>query len=283
MQDLGYYNGRYAPISEMTVPMNDRSSWFGDGVYDATYSRNHKIYMLDAHLDRFFSGAEQLEIKIPYTKAELGELLSELVRKVDCPNQFVYWQITRGDEGKNRNHDYSYPLVPGNLWVTLTPREVQNTYAPIKVITLEDTRFLHCNIKTLNLIPSVMASHKAVVAGASESILHRGDRVTECAHSNVSIIKDGTFRTAPTDNLILPGIARANLIRFCHDLGIPVDESPFTLDDLMDADEIIVSSSGSFCLAVDEIDGKQVGGKAPALLRSIQDAAVRDFETATNA
>ena len=283
MQDLGYYNGRYAPISEMTVPMNDRSSWFGDGVYDATYCRNYKIYMLDAHIDRFFSSAAQLDIVIPHTKAELAELLSELVRKVDCPEQFVYWQVTRADESKNRNHNYSYPLVPGNLWVTLTPRPVQNTYDRIKVITLEDTRFLHCNIKTLNLIPSVMASHKAAQAGACEAILHRGNRVTECAHSNVSIIKDGVFRTAPTDNLILPGIARANLIRFCHDLGIPVDETPFTLDELMDADEIIVSSSGSFCLAVDEIDGKRVGGKAPTLLRSIQDAAVRDFEAATNA
>ena len=283
MQDLGYYNGRYAPISEMTVPMNDRSSWFGDGVYDATYSHNHKIYMLDAHIDRFFSSAAQLDIVIPHTKAELAELLSELVRKVDSPDQFVYWQVTRGDEGKNRNHNYSYPLVPGNLWVTLTPRPVQNTYDRVKVITLPDTRFLHCNIKTLNLIPSVMASHKATAAGAYESILHRDGRVTECAHSNVSIIKDGVFRTAPTDNLILPGIARANLIRFCGDLGIPVDETPFTLDELMDADEIIVSSSGSFCIAVDEIDGKPVGGKAPALLRSIQDAAVRDFEAATKA
>ncbi|MBQ9079687.1 MAG: aminotransferase class IV [Clostridia bacterium] len=282
MKDLGYYNGRYAPISEMTVPMNDRSSWFGDGVYDATYCRNHKIYMLDAHIDRFFSSASQLDIKIPYTKAELAALLSELVLKVDSPEQFVYWQITRADEGKNRSHDYDPALIPGNLWVTLTPRPIHNPYDRIKVITLADTRFLHCNIKTLNLIPSVMATRKAVAAGCYEAVLHRDGRVTECAHSNVSIIKDGVFRTAPTDNLILPGIARANLIRFCGQLGIPVDETPFTLDEMMNADEIIVSSSGSFALGVYEIDGKRVGGKAPQLLRQLQDTALRDFELATN-
>ena len=282
MEMLGYYNGKWGPLDEMTVPMNDRSSWFGDGVYDATYCRNHKIYMLKEHIDRFFRSAELLKIKIPHTKEELANLLCDLVLKVDSPEQFVYWQVTRGHEGA-RSHNFAEPLIPGNMWVTLTLRPVVDTYAPVKLITMEDTRFLHCNIKTLNLIPSVMATHAAAEAGCYETVLHRGDRVTECAHSNVSILKDGVFRTAPCDNLILPGIARANLIRFCKQLGIPVDETPFTLDDLRDADEIIVSSSGAFCIAACELDGRPAGGRAPQLLRAIQDAAVRDFELATNA
>ena len=111
MKNIAYYNGKTAPIEEMMVPMNDRACYFGDGVYDATYCRNYKIYMLDAHIDRFFSSAAQLDIVIPHTKAELAELLSELVRKVDCPEQFVYWQVTRADEGKNRNHNYYAALV----------------------------------------------------------------------------------------------------------------------------------------------------------------------------
>ncbi|MGM9641986.1 MAG: aminotransferase class IV, partial [Eubacteriales bacterium] len=114
------------------------------------------------------------------------------------------------------------------------------------------------------------------------AVLHRDSRVTECAHSNVHIIKDGVFRTAPTDNLILAGIARANLIRYCGVLGIPVREEAFTVDEMMDADEVIVSSVSCFCLAAEEIDGKPVGGKAPKLLKALQDMALGEFTEATN-
>ena len=280
MKELGYYNGTWGPLDQMTVPMNDRSSWFGDGVYDAAYCYNYKIYMLDAHIDRFYRGAELLKIKIPHTKAELKQLLQEIVLNLDSHEQFVYWQVTRAHEGA-RAHNFAEPPAPGNMWITLTTRPAIDVYKPVKLMTMEDTRYLHCNVKTLNLIPAVMATHAATQAGCYEAVLHRGDRVTECAHSNVSILKDGVFRTAPTDNLILPGIARANLIRFCGQLGIPVVEQPFTVDELREADEIIVSSSCAFCISAYELDGRPVGGKAPELLRAIQDAAVRDFETAT--
>lgn len=279
MQNLGYYNGKFGLIEEMTIPMNDRVCYFGDGVYDATYSKNHKIYMLDAHVDRFFSSAEKLKMVIPHTKEELKALLCDLVSKVDDGEQFVYWQITRGTAP--RNHAFNKLKDPANLWVMLRPVKTKNTYEKIKLITMPDTRFLHCDIKTLNLIPAVMASSAAEEAGCDETVFHRDGRVTECAHSNVHIIKDGVFRTAPTDNLILPGIARANLIRFCKNLGIPVCEEPFTLDEMMAADEIIVSSSGSFCLAAEMIDGIPVGGKAPEILKSLQDAAVEDFISST--
>ena len=90
------------------------------------------------------------------------------------------------------------------------------------------------------------------------------------------------FVTPPTDHLILPGIARAHLIKACKKLGIAVDETPFTMDDLMNADEVIVSSSGSLCLAAEVVDGKPVGGKAPELLKKIQDEVLREFMEATN-
>ncbi|MBQ6847202.1 MAG: aminotransferase class IV, partial [Oscillospiraceae bacterium] len=157
-----------------------------------------------------------------------------------------------------------------------------DVYKKVKLITMEDTRFLHCNIKTLNLIPAVIASQRAKEAGCDETVFHRGDRVTECAHSNVHIIKDGTFITAPTDNLILPGIARSHIIRACKKLGIPVSETPYTVDELMAADEIMISSAGSLCLAADKIDGKFVGGKAPDILSKIQDEVLREFMEETN-
>ena len=275
MKDLGYYNGEYDLIENMKIPMNDRVCYFGDGVYDATYSRNHNIFALDEHIDRFFNSAGLLRIKIPYTKEELKELLKEMVKKVDCGEQFVYWQITRGTQ--MRNHAFPPEDVKANLWIVLRPCEIKDMSKKLKLITVEDTRFLHCNIKTLNLLPSVMAAQKTEEAGCDEAVFHRGDRVTECAHSNVSIIKDGVFKTAPTDHLILPGIARAHIIKMCKKFNIPVDETPFTLSELMDADEVIVTSSGQFCMAAYEIDGKPVGGKAQELVKKLQDALLEEF------
>ena len=281
MKNLGYYNGTFGEAEEMTIPMNDRVCYFGDGVYDATYSRNYKIFALDEHIDRLYNSAALLKIEIEQTKKEMKEILREMVSKMDTGNNFVYWQVTRGGHGK-RNHIFPTDGSKGNLWINISPKDIVDVYKKIKLITLEDTRFLHCNIKTLNLIPSVMASQKAKEAGCDEAVFHRADRVTECAHSNVHILRDGVFVTAPTDHLILPGIARAHLIRACKKLGVAVDETPFTVSEMMAADEVIVSSSGSLCLAAEEIDGKPVGGKAPEILKAIQDEVLREFMAETN-
>ncbi|OPJ57637.1 D-amino acid aminotransferase [Clostridium oryzae] len=275
MENLGYYNGEYDLIENMKIPMNDRVCYFGDGVYDATYSRNHIIFALEEHIDRFYNSAGLLRIKIPYTKEELKSLLNEMVQKVDSGEQFVYWQVTRGTG--MRNHAFPSPDVKANIWIVLKPLNVKDMSQKLKLITLEDTRFLHCNIKTLNLLPSVIAAQKTEEAGCQEAVFHRGDRVTECAHSNVSIIQDGILKTAPADNLILPGIARAHLIKMCKKLEIPVNETAFTLKELMEADEVIVTSSGQFCMSACEIDGKPVGGKAPELIKKIQDALLNEF------
>jgi len=288
MQTLAYYNGKIAEIEEMMIPMNDRASWFGDGCYDATYSRNHVIYCLDAHLDRFYNSARLLEIEMPMPKEEMAALLCDLVKRVDSGDQFVYMQVTRGTAP--RGHAYGDKPLQTNLWITLTPHGIEDTYEPISAILCEDRRFYFCNIKTLNLLPNVLAAEKARKAGAGEAIFYRpspdGDirlgRVTECAHSNIHILQDGVFRTAPTDSLILPGIARANLIRVCRTLGIPVSEEPFTVEELLSADEVIHSSSGSFCVPVNAIDATPVGGRDPHTLRRIQDALVADWLAATN-
>lgn len=278
MKTLGYYNGKYGELEEMSVPMNDRVCWFGDGVYDAGPCRNYHIFALDEHIDRFFNSAGLLKIKMPVTKEELKALLQEMVLKMDTGNLFVYYQVTRGSG--IRNHVFTEGA--GNLWISLTPAEISDGTKPIKLITTEDTRFFHCNIKTLNLIPSVMASQRAKEAGCQESVFYRpGGRVTECAHSNVHIIQDGMLRTAPTDNLILPGIARAHLIRKCKELGYTVNETAFTLDDLYNAEEVIVTSSSNLCLHANMIDGKPVGGKQPEMLENIRKALLEEFYEAT--
>ena len=159
MKNLGYYNGKFGPLEEMMVPMNDRVCYFGDGVYDATYSRNGVIFALDEHIDRFFNSAGLLRIELPCTKDEMKDILNDMVSKVDSGNNFVYWQATRGTGIRN----HAFPKEgKANIWVTIKPAEVKDLSQRIKLITLEDTRFLHCNIKTLNLIPSVMAAQKTV-------------------------------------------------------------------------------------------------------------------------
>ena len=112
-------------------------------------------------------------------------------------------------------------------------------------------------------------------------MFHRGDIVTECAHSNVSILKDGVFYSHPNDEFILRGIAKTHMIQACYRLGITVMEKCFTLDDLKNADEIIVTSSSNFCLHACEVDGQPAGGKDPAMLKAIQDEVLREYFTYT--
>lgn len=274
MKELAYYDGRIGTPQDLMVPFQDRVHFFGDGVYDAAVGGNHRVYLLDDHLDRFYASAAALEIKIPMAKEALGCLLTELLSKVEGDTHFVYWQITRGVA--SRNHDYD-EAMNGKLWVMIRPLVLRDPNVPIKLITGEDTRFYHCNIKTLNLLPSVLAAQAAKRAGAEETVLHRGDVVTECAHSNVSILKGGIFISHPNDNLILRGIAKTHMIAACYRLGIQVMERPFRLSELMDADEIIVTSSSNFCLHASHIDGRAVGGKDPAMLQRIQDAVITEY------
>lgn len=278
MKNIGYYNGKTGPIEEMTIPMNDRVVYFGDGVYDATYAVNHVIFALEDHIDRFYRSFSKLKIPFSMSKEELAKTLQDLVDQVDdSESLMVYWQTTRGTGLRN----HVFPGGPANLLVTIRPIPVTPIDRTLKLITVEDTRFLHCDIKTLNLIPSVMAAQKAKEAGCQEAVFHRGEMVTECAHSNISIFKDGVFRTAPLNNMILPGTARKHLIGLAQEIGIPVSEKAFTVAELMDADEVMVHSAGTLCNATVEIDGKKVGGRAPELLKKLQNAAVKQFEDYT--
>ena len=279
MKTLGYYNGTIDELEHMRVPMLDRACYFGDGVYDVTYSRNYCIYALEEHVDRFLQSAKELKITPCIEKGALCELLCSLVKKMDVGNLWVYFQMTRGTE--LRNHAFPQNAT-ANLWVMLKPAEIRDVYAPWRCISMEDTRFYHCNIKTLNLIPSVLATQASVEAGVDETILHRGETVTECAHSNISILCDGKLLTHPANNLILAGTGRAHLIACARKFGIEVLEKPYTMEELMQADEVLITSASALCMRVLEVDGKPVGGKDGATVKMLQDDLLRDFLEATN-
>jgi len=269
MKNIGYYNGKTGPLDEMMVPMNDRACYFGDGVYDATAAIHHVPMHFDDHIDRIYTSAKLIDIDIPMERDEMKKMLLGLIEQVEGEELFVYWQVTRGVG--MRNHPYSGVDGKPSIWAFVKPMKMRDPFISYRCITHEDTRFLHCNIKTINLLPAVMANQRAMEADCEEAILHRGDRVTECSHSNVHIIKNGVLRTAPCDNLILPGIVRRHILRICSDLNIPVVEEPFTVREMMEADEVFFSSSSALCARIHEIDGRPVGMKDEKTFAAIRD------------
>lgn len=275
MNNLAYYNGRITSIEDMMVPANDRGFYFGDGIYEVAMAFNHKIFALDDHLERMANSASMLKIQLPGTKEEIGNLLSELVLKVESPCQFLYWQITRGSSPRN----HLFPEgVPSNLYIYSKPWKGVEMSDEYRLITVEDTRFLHCNIKTLNLIPNIMAAQKAKEANCQEAVFIRDGYVTEGSHSNVSIIKDGVFITHPLDNLVLPGTERKHMLRYCRQLNIPAQERAFTLEELARADEIIISSTSHPSMRAMELDGRPVGMKNPKLVQKLRDLYLEEIQ-----
>ena len=270
MKHVGYYNGEIGPLEEMKIPMLDRAVYFGDGCYDAAMFSNNRIFALEDHLDRFYNSCRLLEIPFNMEREALTKELQKCIDANELSEGMIYWQCSRGTY--YRSHNFPPETVKPNLMIFTVPDEIVPMDTTYKLISMEDTRFLHCNIKTLNLIPSVIAYQRCIEAGCQETLFHRQGRVTECAHSNVLILKDGTLHTPPRDNLILPGITLKHLIILAKENNIPVIEAPFSMDELKNADEIIISNSGAFCIRADELDGKPIGGKDPKTLKILQDA-----------
>jgi D-alanine transaminase len=279
MKDLAYYNGEIGGLDEVKVPFLDRSHWFGDGVYDAAYSTNGVVFLLGEHVERFLNSARLIGIELAEGKEELVSLIASLDAKVEGLHHMVYFQATRGTAP--RAHAFPDGPARPNLWAMIWPVTPLDRVARVGVVTEEDTRFFHCNVKTINLLPNVLGAEKAKRAGAAECVFHRGERVTECAHSNVHILQGGALVTAPTDNLILPGITRAHLIRACRSLGVPVREEPFTVAQMLAADEVFLTSTVEIALSVGTVDGAPVGGKDMALFRRIQGAMLEEYYEAT--
>lgn len=276
---VGYYNGEMGPLEEMKVPMGDRALYFGDGIYEATCVANRIPFALDDHLDRMYNSLRLLEIPFHKDRAWVKDELQKVINAAeDSPIHFLYWQISRGIGP--RSHPFPQETEP-TFMAYVKPHTMKSMDKPYKLISMEDIRFKLCNIKTLNLIPSVLANQRAVEHGCNEAVLHRGSRVTECAHSNISILKDGVLRTAPTDELILPGITRKHLLALARENGIPTDETPFSMVELMNADEVIVTSSSALCMMVESIDGIPVGGKDRERLKLLQNAYLEKFQRET--
>ena len=277
MKNLGYYNGKEGLIDEITVPITDRAFYFGDGVYDAVMCRNNIPYLLYEHVNRIFKNCFLLGIIPPTTKEELMNLIKSKCPLVEGEEKFVYFHISRGSG--IRNHEFT--STKGNLCIMIKPQKIENIYKKMVLSTSKDIRFQMCNIKTLNLLPSVLCAQNAKNNNCDEGVFIRDGYVTECSHSNISILKNGELITAPADCHILPGVTRAHLIDAAKRNNIPVREEKYTEKELFEADEIIVTSSSKMARGVKKIDAQAVGGKDERTLTLLQNEIYNDYLMST--
>ena len=267
MDNIGYYNGVFAPIDELMVPACDRGMYFGDGAYEAIRVEKHVPFAIDEHFDRLYDSLRALRSPFTMPRQELYDILMECARRVDADAIQLYFQVTRGTA--RRVHAFAPGATP-NLMVFAYHYELVDIDVPRKVITLPDQRWDNCWIKSLNLIPGVLASQAALDAGCQDAILHRNGVVTECTAANLLMLKDGVVRTAPADGKIIPGVTRNHFLKLARENGIPVVEEAFTLDEAMEADELLITSTSVHGVRVVEIDGKPVCGRDIALAKRLQ-------------
>ncbi|MDF2854463.1 MAG: D-alanine aminotransferase [Neobacillus sp.] len=273
-------NGEMIPRLEAKVDVEDRGFQFGDGVYEVIRVYNGKLFTANEHLTRFVKSADSIGISLPYTIDQLKETLEKLIEKNKLQLGTIYMQITRGTA--KRNHAFPTEKVTPNLvaYTNDVSRPTEMLCSGVKAILTEDIRWLRCDIKSLNLLGNLLAKQKAAEAGCYEAIQHRGQDVTEGSSSNIYIVKNGVVITHESNHLILKGITKDVILDICSKRNIPFEEKTFSLDDLMNADEVFLSSTTSEAMPVIEIDGNKVNNGMPGeVTRQIQTLFQREIES----
>ncbi len=264
MKLLAWIDGVVCDLAEAKVPLEDRGYLFGDGVYEVIKIYNGKPFYLGAHLDRLQNSASAIDMEIPYSMEKVEEEISGLIEKSECKGGYLYMQVTRGSA--KRDHLLPEGIRPSMvMYVREFPSPASiDEIKPSNCITLPDERWLNCYIKSINLLPNVMARHKAADAGAQEVIFYRpGGVVTEGTRTNLFAVIDGVVRTHPESRLILSGITRMIALELLNKLSIPVSEEAFYVEDLDKASEMWTTSTGMEIVPVAKIDGRVVGETVP--------------------
>ncbi|MEI3612547.1 D-amino-acid transaminase [Pseudogracilibacillus sp. SO30301A] len=265
--------GKFTHKDSLQFPYEERGLQFGDGVYEVIRIYNGKLYLLNEHVDRLFRSLDAIRIEIKQSKDEITTLLSELISRNNMEQDgFIYLQVSRGTAP--RIHTFPEAIEP-NIYAYLVnqSRNLEGLENGVSTITLPDERWQNCYIKSLNLLPNVLAKQTAMEQGCYEAILHIDGRVTECGSSNIFLVKDGKIYTHPATNRILKGCVRIAVERFAKELQIPFIEEAFTVDDIHDADEMFLTSSMSEVLPIIEIDNKRIAdGKPGEISRKLQKA-----------
>lgn len=277
MKNIGWYNGEVKPLEQLKISALDRCVYFGDGVYDAAYARGGRAHRLDDHVGRLLLCAKGVDIVSPYSKEEIKSIVDSLLAAGECENYFIYMQLSRGIA--IRDH---FPSVApnGSLLIMLYEKKVDERVRTLKMTTVDDLRHGYCRYKTLNLLSNVMAMGKAEKEGSDGVIFINDKYVTECANANVFIISNGVLMTPPANGCLLEGVQRKVAIEKCKEAGFECVEREITYCELMNADEVIVTSAGRLFNRVSTVNGIPVGGRGGALFDRVQDAIFNDFEQA---
>jgi D-alanine transaminase len=264
---LAYLNGRYLARSSATVSVEDRGFVFGDGVYEVWRVVNGVLFETERHLARLDFGMRELRISLPaaLTREGTEQIAGRLLREAELLDgeATFYLEITRGVAP--RAHQFPAADTPPTVYATVnrfTPPESLRA-SGATAITIPDIRWLRCDIKTIQLLPNVLAKQAAVERGAIDALMIRDGMVTEGSHANVIGVLDGTIRTHPTNHLILPGITRAIVLDMAREDGIPVSEEPFGEADIGRLDELFLVGTTTDVMPIVRVNDQPIAGGAP--------------------
>ncbi len=285
MSRVAYVNGQYRPHGEAVIHVEDRGFQFADGVYEVWSVFDGRLADFDGHMTRLHRSLNELRIDIPMTRAALGRVLNETVRRNRVREGLVYIQVTRGTA--RRDHPFPPEGTPPSVVITARSLPLSKGNAAAKkgvaVITQPDIRWGRCDIKTVGLLPNVLAKQAARERGAAEAwMVDEMGLVTEGSSTNAWIVdEDGKLRTRDTQANILQGITRAAVMALIADEGLELEERAFSVDEAKRAREAFYTSASGFVMPATSIDGVKIGNGKPGpiatRLRALYlDQAIRD-------
>ncbi|MCC6736686.1 MAG: D-amino-acid transaminase [Bauldia sp.] len=277
MSRIAYVNGRYLPLAEAAVHIEDRGFQFADAVYDVIEVRGGRLVEDERHLARLGRSLGELRIATPMTVSALGVVIREVVRRNHVRDGLAYVQVTRGVAP--RDHAFPVPSVRPTLVVTARrskPAVKIKGEAGITVVTVPETRWARVDIKTVSLLPNVLARQAAREAGANEAWFVGADGlVNEGSSSNAWIVTAaGELVTAPTTAMILRGVTRAVLLEVAATQGLTLVERRFSVAEALAAREAFITSATSLVTPVLSIDGAPVGNGGPGATAATLRAAL---------
>ena len=262
MPELAYLNGEFLPIEKALVPVEDRGYQFGDAVYEFIASYKGRLFCVEEHLDRLDRSLKGLSFP-PVSRETIRKAVLTLFEKAAIQRAGIYIQISRG--ASPRNHAFPEGVHPQ---IVMTIREIEEKPPELRkngaaAVTVEDIRWGRCDLKTVQLLPNVLAKQKALAAGVFDAIFVSAEGVVrEGTSSNICIVADGVVLTHPLTSQILPGITRMVVIDLCRELKIPVSERFFKTDRLYGSEEAFLTGTVTEVLPIVTIDGYRIGDGA---------------------
>lgn len=275
-----FLNGEFLPADKAMISPLDRGFIFGDGVYEVIPVYGRRLFRLDEHLARLEKSLNGVHIPLPHDARQWRGILEQLVEHQDSANQSVYLQVTRGVA--TRDHAFPRDCKPTVFVMSspLSPVSDEVRQNGVAAITLNDTRWEYCHLKTISLLPNILLRQQALDQGAAESILIRNGMVTEGAASNLFIVSDGTIITPPKGPRLLPGITRDLVMELAQANAIDHVEADITPEQLARADEIWLTSSTREILPVTRLDSREIGDGRPGPMWQRMITLYQDYKQA---